>query len=286
MVMPPAEDRDSALVTMGILDPFGNGARQQQIAAMQELEAHAHESMLVVMSDVLVDKPHVLEKLQSVFEGYERYGVDPLFILMGAFTSKPYLSAGAREGIQAAFSSLADSICTCPRLAKNARFLLVPGPEDPGIGSILPRRPIPALFLKDLQKRVPHMTVASNPCRLRFYTQEIVLFREDLLRKMQRHVVKSTETEQDTTEILAQTILEQEHLCPLPLESRPIYWELDYTLRLSPLPHLLVLADRVDQYSYCYKDCNVVNPGSFSSDFSFIAYRPSTRAVEFSRVEG
>ena len=106
---------------------------------------------------------------------------------------------------------------------------------------------------------------------------------------MQRHVVVrpvKKADELDLTELLAYSILDQAHLCPLPLESRPIYWELDYTLRLSPLPHLLVLADKVDQYHYLYKDCNVVNPGSFSSDFSFIAYRPSTRNVEFSRVQG
>ena len=38
-------------------------------------------------------------------------------------------------------------------------------------------------------RKVPHVTFASNPARLRFFTQEIVLFREDLLKKMQRHSV-------------------------------------------------------------------------------------------------
>jgi DNA polymerase epsilon subunit 2 len=72
-----------------------------------------------------------------------------------------------------------------------------------------------------------------------------------------------------------------------------VYWELDYALRLFPLPHLLVLADHAEQYQYkkafsggdatgdC---CTVVNPGSFSSDYSFVVYQPATRTVEFSRV--
>jgi DNA polymerase alpha/epsilon subunit B len=47
--------------------------------------------------------------------------------------------------------------------------------------------------------------------------------------------------EGDITEQLVSTILEQGHLCPLPLHVRPIYWELDYTLRLTPLPHLVRL---------------------------------------------
>lgn len=84
-------------------------------------------------------------------------------------------------------------------------------------------------------------------------------------RHTRRHIVinpTKKEDELDLTELLAYSILDQAHLCPLPLETRPVYWELDYTLRLTPLPHLLILADKVDQYSYCYKDCNVVNPGT------------------------
>ena len=38
---------------------------------------------------------------------------------------------------------------------------------------------------------------------------------------------------------MAKTVVSQSHLCPLPLEARPIYWELDYTLRLNPLPDLV-----------------------------------------------
>ena len=154
IALPPAETRDETLVAMGIVDPFGNGTRQQGMQQMQELEAASHDSLFVVMSDVLLDKPLVMEKLQSVFEGYELYDTDPLFILMGPFTSKPYLSDEARPAIQSAFQNLANVICTCPRLAKNAKFLLVPNAEDPGIGSILPRRALPAQFVKDLQKKV------------------------------------------------------------------------------------------------------------------------------------
>lgn len=62
------------------------------------------------------------------------------------------------------------------------------------------------------------------------------------MRKMQRHVVVPPTLdgeEMDVTEQLVESILEQGHLCPLPLHVRPIYWELDYTLRLTPLPHLV-----------------------------------------------
>ena len=88
-----------------------------------------------------------------------------------------------------------------------------------------------------------HVTFASNPCRVRYFTQEIVLFREDLLKKMQRHLAVPLTLDDpsapDITEQLVETLLDQAHLCPLPLHAKPVYWELDYTLRLFPLPHLV-----------------------------------------------
>ena len=55
-----------------------------------------------------------------------------------------------------------------------------------------------------------------------------------------------------------------------------------FTPTLSSLQ--LVLADRVDHFNHSYKGCSAVNPGSFSSDFSFIVYQPATRDIQFSRV--
>ena len=38
---------------------------------------------------------------------------------------------------------------------------------------------------------------------------------------------------------LVKSIVQQAHLCPLPLTSTPIFWELDHAFRLTPLPHLV-----------------------------------------------
>ena len=179
---------------------------------------------------------------------------------------------------------------------------------------------------------MPHASFATNPCRLRFYAQEITIFREDILKKMQRHCIfapRSDEREMDVTEHvraravasvcaatqpplwcspnnphaflfsprrrdslaffsplyqLVKTILDQGHLCPLPLTSRPIHWQFDHALRLYPMPDVVILADHTDQYNWRYEDCLVLNPGSFPTDFSFVVYRPSTFETEFSRV--
>lgn len=152
----------------------------------------------------------------------------------------------------------------------------------------MPLRPLPKFLVKELESRVKHINFGSDPCRVRFFTQEIVFFRDDILRKMRRHAIEvphKSDLDVDVTEQLVETLLRQAHLCPLPLPVRPIYWELDYTMRLFPLPDLLILADRTDQYALDCWGCNTVNPGSFSSDFSFVVYRPCSRSVEFSRVD-
>ncbi len=76
----------------------------------------------------------------------------------------------------------------------------------------------------------------------------------------------------------------QAHLLPLPLQAKPIYWELDHALRLSPLPDLLVLADQMEHYHHVLGSTHAINPGSFTSDFSFIVYRPHSREIELSVV--
>lgn len=80
------------------------------------------------------------------------------------------------------------------------------------------------------------------------------------------------------------TLLDQAHICPLPLHVNPVYWQYDHALRLYPLPDVIVLADFYDQYHWCYEECVALNPGSFPTEFSFVVYRPSSRGTEFSRV--
>ena len=72
-------------------------------------------------------------------------------------------------------------------LAADARFVIVPGPNDPSVigDGVLPKGRLPNYFAKGLVDKVANIHMATNPCRLRFYTQEIVIYREDILRKMQ-----------------------------------------------------------------------------------------------------
>ena len=59
---------------------------------------------------------------------------------------------------------------------------------------------------------------------------------------------------------LALTLLQQSHLCPLPLLQQPIFWEWDHALHLYPVPHCVVVADTSPQAAYSHQGCNVINP--------------------------
>ena len=40
-----------------------------------------------------------------------------------------------------------------------------------------------------MKNRVPNVKFATNPCRINFFEQEIVIFREDLMSRMLRNLV-------------------------------------------------------------------------------------------------
>jgi hypothetical protein len=76
--------------------------------------------------------------------------------------------------------------------------------------------------------------------RLKYGTQEIVIFRANLLIKMQRHcAIPPQITHGPLTRQLAQTLLAQGHLAPIPLHCQPVFWEYDHALRLYRTPDVV-----------------------------------------------
>ena len=145
--------------------------------------------MFVILSDVYLDSPTVLEKIECMLEGYSTFNPLPIFVFMGNFTSKPFSassssSGGGSKAMMGYFDDLANIITKFPNVAQNGRFVFVPGPQDPGITGALPRSPIPKYFTSTLRSKVKHAIFASNPCRMRYFSKELVFFRDDLVGKM------------------------------------------------------------------------------------------------------
>ena len=307
MGFPPPEDRMKTLQNMQTLDITRlTGYSPQEETEMLKMEQAAEDAQFVVFSDVHLDNPTVMQKLKAVFLGYETFGARPeLFIFMGNFTSRPF-GQGKDDGAwyRSLFDELGDLIASFDSFKRYSKFVFVPGPTDPGSGNVLPRHRIPKYFTKGIEEKVSYYAndpdgsrsnrkvsnvfFTSNPCRIRYYTQEIVISRQNILNKMRRNCVvppanDSVDAADGVAQHLVKTLMDQSHLCPLPLSVQPVYWNYDNALRLYPLPDMLILGDYYDQFLYNYEKCAVMNPGSFPTDFSFVVYRPAQKVTEFSR---
>ena len=129
-----------------------------------------------------------------------------LFVLCGDFCSEG--SAGARSGrdtmsrYKDAFSKLADLLATFPAVLRASHFVFVPGPHDPYPSKLLPTRAIPDVLTEKLRNLAPNnIHFTTNPCRIRYFSQEIVIFRADLMAKMLRNVVQMKSDESDQVDL-------------------------------------------------------------------------------------
>ena len=176
---------------MGIVDPFRSIATSSEwgrIKALEKATARSAPRLFIIVSNLHLDSPALLRNFRSLLEGFLESGSIPaMFILMGNFCSKPF---GANRLDRDSYKAQMDALAACfeafPDVASQTHVVLVPGPHDPGSPKILPRSPIPSYFTQSLARVLPYFTSASNPCRLRFFTQEIVIFRGDMTGRLQR----------------------------------------------------------------------------------------------------
>lgn len=306
---PIYESRKSAVSSIGLqnCDFFRAIPTLSELSKLQQEELdHGEESMFVLLSDVHLDNPKVLERLQKMFQGYQQLDPLPVFILMGDFMSK-YPSSNEKQGSADMFSStimgyfddLANVIATAPKVQKEGKFIIVPGPNDPGLSHVYPRPKIPDYFTQNLRRKVTNVHMTSNPCRLRFFSQEYVIGRLDVVKLLRKECIvdppmqlmdahdkdgenanMKDDKNQDVSQVLVQhaikTMLSQGNLCPVPNSTLPVYWTQDHLMRLYPPPNAIFLGDQSAQpyYETYEKDCDIMNPGAFHLNGEFLVFRP------------
>ncbi|XP_039597851.1 DNA polymerase epsilon subunit 2 [Polypterus senegalus] len=284
---PPTEPSNATRAYYGDINFFGgpSSTSVKASARLKQLEDENEDAMFVFVSDVWLDSVEVLEKIHTMFAGYS--AMPPTcFIFCGNFSSAPY-GKNHIKSLKDSLKALADMICEYPDIHKSSRFVFVPGPEDPGPSTILPRPPLAEYITEEFRQKVPFSVFTTNPCRIQYCTQEIVVFREDMVNKMCRNCVRFPSSSFDIPNHFIKTILSQGHLTPLPLYVSPAYWAYDYALRVYPVPDVIVFADKYDPFNIVNTDCLCVNPGSFPrSGFTFKVYYPSSRNVEDSKLQG
>ncbi|KAJ1953450.1 DNA-directed DNA polymerase epsilon, subunit B, partial [Linderina pennispora] len=240
---PPPEPRTTTLQAFPNTNLFGAEPSVRTPAQLKAIEAE-HDSGIVILSDVWLDHAPTMEALHALFEGFSQ-DVPPIaFILTGDFCSKPFVpGSGETAQYRDNLSALGQLIAGFPNIARQSHFVFVPGANDPWGQGALPKPPIPEFFTKRLASKLAKVTFATNPCRIRFCTQEIIVFREDLLKRIRRNSILPPAEDAEIVKHLVRTVVDQGHLCPLPQRIRPVYWAYDHAMRVYPIPDVLVLAD-------------------------------------------
>ncbi|KAL9552178.1 hypothetical protein PS6_004621 [Mucor atramentarius] len=282
--LPPAEPREMTDALFSHVDFMGLPKPLVDEKLLKIEETTNQDITFVILSDLYLDQPKVMAALRIIFEGYAAAQVPLAFIMIGNFSSKSFVYAGSdSDEYKDNFSALADLISEFPDLATHSNWVFVPGPKDPWAGKSLPQSPILPSFVSRVKQKARKVTFTTNPCRIRYCTQDIVIFREDWLQKLWRNTLLSTNLEQDPDPIrhFVHTIVDQGHLSPLPLSIKPVSWAFDNALRLYPLPHALIIADKCENYGITYEGTHCINPGSFpNSDFTWTVYYPHSRISE------
>ncbi|KAK5583019.1 hypothetical protein RB653_004609 [Dictyostelium firmibasis] len=284
--LPPTEERCETLKFLQNIDLFGEKPQKKTMEQLIKYEKEKEDNSILFLSDVWLDSERVMERLDYLFGGYKDC---PPFamILMGNFTEHPLIN-GTQYQLKKHFNDLATIIQKYPNIHQFTQFIFVPGPTDPtgSLLNILPKFPISNVFIKEFQSVIQKSIFTTNPCRIRYCSQEIIVFRDDLTNKMRRHCILEPSQSCDISQHLIELICSNSHLCNLTLEDKPIYWNYDHAMSVYPLPDILVIGDKSNQYEHSRADGTYsMNPSSFSTDYSFAHYIPSSKQFYYNKAD-
>ncbi|RTG87016.1 DNA polymerase epsilon subunit 2 [Schistosoma bovis] len=213
--LPPCESSEISRRAFSVSNPFGGCDTNDSPAAPLDTKMHklltttqaGSDAMLVILGETHLDKPDTLDQLTTLFSGYS--SCSPVaFILSGNFLSADSIGKTCterrlilrrllRQLITIFKNNFPDSESQhTSQSNQSPKLILIPGPEDPVYAPkhILPRPGLGIDLISDNKDRSssscpPWLHLASNPCRLRLYTREIVIFRVNYSRLLVRHCI-------------------------------------------------------------------------------------------------
>lgn len=189
---PPIEEAASSRAYFGSLNTWGGRSKKllKHSNRLLEIERANTDATVVFLADCWLDDPMVLSKLQTLLVGYNE--MPPVaIVLMGPFLRNFTNSMQLKARLQMLGEIISNN---CPTLKKVTDLVLVPAIDDPVAPAILPRVGLPESLCSGLKRLVPRTILASNPCRLQYCTQQIVVCRADLVTKLCRNTINFPES--------------------------------------------------------------------------------------------
>lgn len=313
---------------------------------LSQLEKSLTNHKIVFMgSDLYFDSPKVINGLTKFLQRLENSIIEeqdgdgerktPLaLVLTGSFSSKPLTSTTSSatsisnsEHYKGLFDSFTNLLANYPNVVHTCKIVLIPGDNDPwqstfSLGSsclnVIPQASIARVFVNRLEKLLPrgNLILAWNPCRINYLSQEIVVFKDQLMSKFKRNDIvfpQDLELEKDPLEglndkeridqliqrkdehvsskikqarKLVKVILDQGTLLPFEKSLKVVNSQYDYSLRLEPLPNIIILHDTsFDNFEVTYQGCRVVNiaraMNQGSRKLNYVEYYPSSKKFDF-----
>ena len=272
VVQPPVGQRVGTKADLYGSEKWRNAGKEEKGKAVR-MKTEVRSIRVVVLADIHIDDYSTMTRLETVFEGYQSYS-NLVFLLIGDFLSLPTVNS---EVYLQSFQRLVDLICKFEVLKEKCYWVLVPGPNDIGLGNVYPKDAFPELFLEPFQQLSNFMS-GSNPSRVEICGVKMVVFSTDFIRQLRRHSAVQPCEEMPSSHHLVHTVLRQGHLTPG--SEVTTIWELDYALRLQPLPDILIYSDKCDPFIHLDEGCLALNPASFSHDSTFLFIDPALKTAE------
>ena len=263
----------------------------------------------LVLSNVNLADNEVIKSIKILVNSYSKPNIALPFMIvfMGNFFKEQ--SFNNFKQFASSFDQLEKILLENKKLVDNTYFVFVPGPDDFSLFNGFPKYPFVPSLIEKMKEKIPNIINATNPCRFSIFGKEIVIFRDDLNKKLSRNTINDTDNANNKNEIgnnnqselFVETILRQGNLSPLPLSISPRIWHLAHKMLISPLPDILILGDITEKFRkyYDYNKINqsqnnnneikdkfnleenqnegkilVINPGDFSKDTLFASINP------------
>ncbi|KAK9450925.1 DNA polymerase alpha/epsilon subunit B-domain-containing protein [Limtongia smithiae] len=214
---PPNETRSKSREAYGYLDFLNIGSlgstpdgRFDKVIearfAAEEKRAHksrkTSSSIIMLGGDIFLDDLKTYDGMSKIFGLLEEE--PPLAIVVpGSFLSFPFHKSSSSTVYRDCFDQLAGLLSQFPVLCACTTFIFIPGANDPwgstasaGGANIWPQRCVPSIFTGHVSRVLKKAVFASNPCRVCYYSQEIVICRDNLAGRLRRNGIKVALPEQ------------------------------------------------------------------------------------------